>query len=102
MLSLKKIFDRVVVQDGRRERKLACGLAKRESGIGTRQSDAYEANVLRSGQRNLHGDAGLAGVEGDAFGDELRLGIARIVTERECRWARIGEQSFRALHICLR
>ena len=53
------------------------------AGSGLGKHDAHQADVFGSRQRYLHGDADFAGVECDAFGDELGLRIARIVAESE-------------------
>ena len=69
----------------RRERRLGQsqlprGFRERRGGIGARQHDAHQADVFRSSQRYLQGDANFASVERDAFGDQLSLRIARVVT----------------------
>jgi len=85
---------------------LPSGFAERRGGIGTRQDDAHQADVFGSRQRYLHGDADFARVECDAFGDELGLRIARVVTKTVARIERglpqVRKQDARAWQIRLR
>jgi hypothetical protein len=50
------------------------------AGSGLGKHDAHQADVFRSRQRYLHGDADFARVERNAFGDQLGLRISRVVT----------------------
>src|SRR6266849_10399042 len=66
-----------------RQSQLPRGLGERRGWIGTWQHHAHQADILRSRQRYLHGDANFARVKRNALGDQLRLRVPRVVTQIE-------------------
>src|SRR6266852_4778447 len=76
-----------------RQSQLPRGLSERRGRIGTRQHNSHQADVLRSRQRYLYGNANLPRVKRNALGDHLCLRVSRVVTQLERGLRRSCEHS---------